>query len=281
MDYLTIIFYAFVAGIFALVGGVVFLYNEKLSRVLEKYSVPFAAGVLLAISFMGLMPEAVHLIGDDAFYVVLATFVGAYLFENILFGLHHHDGQNKFKGSAPLVIVGDTIHNFIDGVAIASSYLVSPQVGLLTTLSTFLHEVPHEIGDFGILLKSGWKRNKVFWVNLASASTTILGAIFVLFFVENEAIIGFLLAVAAGMFLYLATSDFLPNIQDELDLNSAILSLVLGVSLMSVLLLAFGHSHEADEHVDDAIYEEVTNNGQESVIDIKQDQYEEITEPYM
>lgn len=241
MDTIIIIFYSFVASILALVGGVVFLYNKTLSRTLEKYAVPFAAGVLLVVSFMGLLPEAVDIIGEDAFFMVLASFVGAYLFENLLFVLHHHDHENEFAGSVPLVVLGDTIHNFIDGVAIASTYLISPQLGLFTTISTFLHEVPHEIGDFGILLKAGWKKNKIFWVNVASASTTIVGALFVLYFLQNTIVEGFMLSIAAGIFLYLATSDFLPRVNKDTETKYAFVALCLGISIMSTLLLLFGH----------------------------------------
>ncbi len=143
------------------------------------------------------------------------------------------------KISAPLVVFGDTIHNFIDGVAIASAYLVDPYFGLVVTLSTFLHETPHEIGDFGVLMSAGWSRSKTFIVNLFSATATFPGALMVFFFLRDaHDKIGILLAISAGIFLYLGASDFLPEVGEEEKgvATWKILSLlVIGVLLMYVL----------------------------------------------
>lgn len=243
-----ILILAFLGSIIALVGGVLFLFNEKLSVTLEKHSVPFAAGVLLTVSLVGLLPESVHYLGEKAFIVILLTFVAVYLFEHLFFEVHHHGRHQhgvNYKSAIPLVIVGDTIHNFIDGVAIASTYFVSPGLGVITTLSTFLHEVPHEIGDFGILLKAGWKRGKVLIVNILSASTTILGAIFVIVYLKDSSGIGYLLAIAAGLFLYLGASDFLPHIEhEEKKPLVSIASFLLGVAIMSIALIVVPRAHE-------------------------------------
>jgi zinc and cadmium transporter len=148
-----------------------------------------------------------------------------------------------------LVIVGDTIHNFIDGVAIAASFLINPGLGLITAVSTFLHEVPHEIGDFGILLKAGWQRSHIFLVNLISASFSILGAILVVFVIPSEYLLGLLLAVAAGLFLYLGSSDFLPHADEGLTKNKAMASLLVGTTIMLSVFWLIPHSHpEGDDH---------------------------------
>jgi len=163
-EVLNLFLLALLGSVIALFGGVVFLFNRRLSSVLEKYSVPFAAGVLVTVSLLGLIPESEHEIGEMAHWIVLASFLGVYLFEHLFFGIHHHGDEDEHhkeieESSIGLVLFGDTIHNFIDGVAIAASFMISPNLGFITALSTFLHEVPHEIGDFGILLKAGWKRS--------------------------------------------------------------------------------------------------------------------------
>lgn len=245
-DTLNIILLSILGGVIALVGGVVFLYKESWSKLLSSYSVPFAAGVLLTVSLISLLPESVHMSGEKAYLIVLVTFLLAYLFENLFFSLHHHDesyhGHKSIRKSIPLVIVGDTIHNFIDGVAIASSYLVSPGLGLITAISTLLHEIPHEIGDFGILLQSGWGRQKTFMVNLISSLATIFGALLVIYVVDTPNVIGYLMAVAAGLFLYLGASDFLPHIHDgEISPKKAIASLLIGSTLMLAVITLVPH----------------------------------------
>lgn len=246
-NYLELFSLALLASVLALVGGVLFLFNKKLSHVLELNSVPFAAGVMITVALLGLLPEAFELLGAKAYLVMLLSFFGAYIFEHFVLGLHHHaDHYHQGLGSSiPLVIVGDTIHNFIDGVAIGASYLLSPSLGLITAISTFLHEVPHEIGDFGILLRSGWKKTRILVLNIISASTTILGAFSMLIFSENHTLIGVLLGLSAGIFFYLGAIDFLPRAKHGFPnkLRAAI-PLVVGIVLMLITLNAIPHGHE-------------------------------------
>ena len=102
-----------------------------------------------------------------------------------------------------MVMAGDTIHNFVDGVAIGASFVVSPVLGAITAFSTFLHEVPHEIGDFGILLKAGWRRRNILLTNIISALATLIGAFLVYLMPVGDHILGVFIAIAAGLFLYL------------------------------------------------------------------------------
>lgn len=245
---IAIILLALLASVLALIGGVVFLFIKPWSKVLARYSVPFAAGVLLTVALVGLLPEAVHAINQSAFLVVLLAFLATYLFENIACDLHHHHETSQrgvdYCGSLWLVILGDTIHNFIDGVAIAAAYLANPGLGLITAASTFLHEVPHEIGDFGILLKAGWKRRQILLVNIISALFTVVGGLAVFFLFSQEIIIGYLLAVAAGMFLYLGASDFLPHAGEDISRKKAIIALLAGVLIMLATFQVVPHSHE-------------------------------------
>lgn len=244
---LQLFFLALLGSVIALFGGVIFLFNRKLSGILEKYSIPYAAGVLVTVSLLGLLPEAQAAIGEKSFWVVAISFLSAFLFEHFFFGIHHHEeGEHVkcFELPLPLVIVGDTIHNFIDGVAIAVSFLVSPGLGLITATSTFLHEVPHEIGDFGILLRAGWKKGKILIVNILSSLTTILGAFLVYFFNQGESLNGILMAISAGIFLYLGASDFLPRIdENEKNRFKSVFPLILGAASMIAIFLLVPHEH--------------------------------------
>ena len=255
-DILNIFGLAFLGSIVALIGGVIFLIKKSWSTWLSAYSVPFAAGVLLTTSLVGLIPGSFEIIGEKTFLIVLISFLGAYFFEKVFFDIHHHEednhahenihtNHNRYKSSIPTIIAGDTIHNFIDGIVIAAAYFVSPGLGIITTLSTFLHEVPHEIGDFGIMLKAGWKRKNILIVNILSASATLFGAGFVIFFNQNQNLIGIFLAVSAGLFLYLGASDFLPHIhKEDLSQAKASTSLILGVMIMLLAIVSIPHSHD-------------------------------------
>lgn len=246
-EILQLFLLALLGSIIALFGGVVFLYNRSLSRSLQKHSIPFAAGVLITVSLLGLIPESFEQIGESSLLIVLFSFFISYFFEHFLIEIHHHEEarhhhRSHMEYSIPLVVVGDTIHNFIDGIAIAASFIVSPGLGLVTAFSTFLHEVPHEIGDFGILLKSGWKRGRILGINAVSASFTIVGAFLTLAVAESHEFVGMMMAVSAGIFLYLGTIDFLPHIsRGYSDKVKSIIPLVLGIGIMWATLVFVPH----------------------------------------
>lgn len=231
---------ALVGSVAGLIGGVIFLVKDSWARTLCHYAVPFAAGVLLSTSLLHLIPEAEHAIGERAFLIVLLAFLASFFFEEYFAHLHHHEhkGRAKIKSSVPLIIFGDTIHNFIDGVAIAAAYLTDPTFGVVVAFATFLHETPHEIGDFGILISGGWKKSKAFMANFFSALATIPGALWVYYSFKGGDVhdkVGVMLAISAGVFLYLGASDFLPEVGEKNHKVPAwkeFLLLVFGVALM-------------------------------------------------
>jgi len=245
---LQLLLLSLLGSIVALIGGVIFLYHKKWSQILERNSVPFAAGVLLTVTLVGLFPEAVELIGESTYTIVLITFITTYTFEQLFFAIHHHEHKehdHEHKSSVIFVIAGDTIHNLIDGIAIGASFFVAPGLGLITAISTFLHEVPHEIGDFGILLHAGWEKKKIILVNVISAAITIVGAFSVITFAENETMIGTLLSVSAGIFLYLGASDFLPHIGNGKERSlKALWPLLIGALVMFTTLMLVPDAHK-------------------------------------
>ncbi len=233
-------------SVIALIGGVVFISVKKWHKALVLHSTPFAAGVLLTTAIVGLLPEANDVIGEKTYAITLASFLGAYLFETVFFHLHHHESESDHHhdGSVVLVMVGDTIHNFIDGVAIAAAYLINPGLGWATAISTFLHEVPHEIGDFGVMLHAGLKKRAVFLLNLVSSLSSLFGALLTFFWIKEEHFSGVMLAIAAGMFLYLGASDFLPKAGKEVSRKKAAFVLFFGALIMYLTLVLIPHSHE-------------------------------------
>ncbi len=256
-ELLVLLYLAFVGSIAGLIGGVVFLVKDNWAKTLCRYAIPFAAGVLLTIALIDLLPESALVIGLSAYTITLASFLAAFFFEQYFAQLHHHQGHghSQLKNTVPLVIVGDTIHNFIDGVAIAAAFMVEPVFGLVVALASFLHETPHEIGDFGILLSAGWSKKNTFLVNMFSASTTFLGALLVYFFVADKPeVIGVLLAISAGLFLYLGASDFLPEVGKGKGKyrTSKLAVLLLGVLIMFLVIKlvphGVGHSDNDSGH---------------------------------
>ncbi len=239
----AILILAFIGSIAGLIGGAVLLVKKNWAQTLCHYAVPFAAGVLLSVSLLHLLPEAVHQVGEKGYLYVLLALLLSFFFEEYFAHLHHHDHHKRteLKASVPLVIFGDTIHNFIDGVAIAAAYLTDPYFGLVVTLATFLHETPHEIADFGILMAAGWSRGKAFAANFLSALATFPGALFVFFLLKDaHEKVGILLAISAGVFLYLGATDFLPEVgEPEKGVSTWKKNalLVMGVLIMYILFL--------------------------------------------
>lgn len=242
-ELLNILALTFLGSVAGLIGGVALLIKEEWTKTLSKYAVSFAAGVLLSVSLLHLLPEAVHEIGEKGYVLVLFALLLSFFFEEYFAHLHHHEHHKRtaLKASIPLVIFGDTIHNFIDGVAIAAAYLTDPYLGVIVTLATFLHETPHEIGDFGVLISAGWPRGKTFIANLFSALATFPGALLVFFFMRDaHEKIGVLLAISAGVFLYLGASDFLPEVGEEergVATWKKLALLLFGVAIMYFLFL--------------------------------------------
>jgi len=265
-DSILLLSFSLIGSVLGLLGGVIFLYHKSWSVFLEKYSVPFAAGSMITVAMIALLPEAIHMIGEDAFVIMLAAFFGAFSFEQFIFPTHHHshdhlhehenndhgdssanEDSNKINHSSTmLVLLGDTVHNFIDGVAIGAAFVVNPLLGFTTAVSTLLHELPHEIGDFGILLKAGWQKKNIILVNILSAMVTVVGAFGVLFVFQNMQVIGVLLAISAGIFFYLGTIDFIPHSFHTSAQNKrkSFLALMLGVVILFAALKALPHDHD-------------------------------------
>ncbi|MGI9027959.1 MAG: ZIP family metal transporter [Candidatus Saccharimonadales bacterium] len=224
-DYILLIFFALIGGVFSLIGGIILLSRKNSMNSLVTYATPFAAGALLAAVFLDLLPEGIA--EGNANTVLLATLIGILLFfiaERFLRWFHHHhDDDAKTDPSVSLIIAGDTIHNALDGVAIAAAFLVSVPTGIVTTMAVAAHEIPQEIGDFGLLLAKGVSRKKVLIVNILSALATVVAAVITYALGSADDLpLGVLLGLSAGFLLYIALSDIIPTIHAKTDASKLI-----------------------------------------------------------
>lgn len=216
---------------------------ERLERMLL-YLVSFSAGALLGDVFIHILPEimgeseAAHVSGIYILGGILLFFV----LERALMWHHPHSSHKEEVHSVVyLTIVGDALHNFLDGVAIAAAFLISVPVGIATAVAVIFHEIPQELGQFAILVHGGWSRKKALLYNFASALTAIAGALAVLLFSQTftEAP-AFLLSLGAASFIYIAMADLLPELQKESrrgEFTLHLLAMVIGAGIMGALLL--------------------------------------------
>lgn len=245
-DYLILIFFSLIGGLFSLAGGILFLSRKKMVNSLIKFAMPFAAGALLAAVFLDLLPEGIE--EDSAAPVLTAALTGILLFfiaDRFLRWFHHHhsDESEHTDSSIPLIIAGDTLHNALDGVAIAAAFLVSVPTGIVTTLAVAAHEIPQEIGDFGLLLSKGMKRKDVLIVNILSSLATVAAAVVVYTFGSEDVLpVGLLLGLSAGFLLYIALSDVIPAIHAKADnaklIHVQTVLLLAGVVVVGILVYA-------------------------------------------
>lgn len=236
-------------SVVSLIGGIALLYKSDWVKKISGYLVSFAAGVLLSAAFLDLLPEALEGT-EEVQQVFLFTLTGIVIFfltERFFLRLHYHDRFHDLPPVSSLIIIGDAIHNFIDGVIITTAFLVNIPLGVVTSLAIVSHEIPQEIGDFGILLLGGMKKSKVLLVNLAAALMTVLGAILAFIFASTiKLTMAPLLSFAAGNFIYIAASDLIPEIHHGLGKERGWLQAVLfivGIFFIWFLVGVFEYVH--------------------------------------
>lgn len=203
--------------------GVIFLFFgfERLKSYIQ-YFISFSVGTFLGVIFFDILPEALEISEvQTVFLFVIVGFLFFFLLSRILniYHAHHEDDlichDHYKKTSGYKVLIGDVIHNFIDGVIIALAFLADFQLGILTTIAVLLHEFPQEASDFFVLINSGFSKGKALLSNFLISFSTILGAILTYFFANNlEGIIGPALGLVAGNFLYIAASDLVPELHE-------------------------------------------------------------------
>jgi zinc and cadmium transporter len=239
-----ILVFTFLGSIASLIGGIFLLSKKELVGKISHYLFSFAAGVLLGTAFFDLLPEAFEeiehlaeegiIVETNIFLWTFLGIIGFFFLVRFLHWFHHHDDHFKDepKQTVPLIVVGDTVHNFIDGMIIAASFFVSIPLGILTAIAVAIHEIPQEIGDFAILIKKGLPKKKIIQINLISAAAAMVGAMLVFVLGESvKAMLPMFLALTAGFFIYIATADLIPEIHKEDNQK---------VAFMEALLLVIG-----------------------------------------
>ncbi|MFW6004787.1 MAG: ZIP family metal transporter [Halodesulfurarchaeum sp.] len=216
-----------------------FLTDELLDRILLVL-VALAAGALIGSAFLHLLPRAIQEYGAEntipMFLYLIAGFCLFYVLEQFIHWHHHHGATHDKDAVSYLVLISDTVHNFIDGLVIAGSFLVGVDVGLVTAAAIALHEIPQEIGDFGVLVYGGFERFQALVLNYLTQATVIVGGL--VGYGLASMIDGpptFLLPFAAGTFIYIASSDLIPEIKHETDHRKAAVYFV--VFLTGILLM--------------------------------------------
>ncbi|MFZ2192719.1 MAG: ZIP family metal transporter [Candidatus Moraniibacteriota bacterium] len=234
----------FVVSLISLVGVFSLSFDQKKLYKVLIYLVSFSAGTLMGDAFIHLIPEAFES-SDNASMIsfsILSGIVVFFLIEKIVHWRHCHEEPCE-KHPHPfsyVILVGDSIHNFIDGMIIATSFLVSIPLGIATTTAVIFHEIPQEIGDFASLVYAGFSRSKALLFNFLTALTAVFGAVVILALNLNvENLTSFLVPFAAGGFIYIAGTDLIPELHKHRSFKSGFwqtIAFVLGMGLMAGLL---------------------------------------------
>jgi zinc and cadmium transporter len=237
MTLFSILLATLIVSLVSLVGILTLGLKPELLKRMTLALVGLAAGALMGGAFLHLLPEALE--GSDAstvFAYVLASFVGFFIVERILHWRHCHDGDCEVHTFGHMSLIGDSIHNFIDGLVIAGAFVADWRLGVTTTLAMILHEIPQEIGDYAVLLHAGFGKTRALLLNLFTAFTAIAGGVIGYFFAERSASFeSALLPIAAGGFLYIAGSDLLPELRNDRSTKAVALSFamfLLGIGFM-------------------------------------------------
>ncbi len=216
----TLIATGSISVIALLCAGLLNLFPKWLNRVVPGL-VALSGGTMLSASFLHLLPESLELLpAKTALSLALASFVAFLLIERV-FRWHHchgqHDHSDSHRSVGYMNLLGDSFHNFIDGLVIAGAFYADPILGISTTIAVAMHEIPQEIGDFGVLIHSGFSRTSALLANFAIALMVVAGALFGILLLQYITTLSmYLLPIAAGSFLYIATVDLIPEIHKRL-----------------------------------------------------------------
>lgn len=232
----------FIVSLISISGILIILKAKKKFDNIISYFMPFAAGTMLAAAFFDIIPKSMELMENSIIYV----FSGILLFFVIERYIHWHhcrlnrckEHHKKVKPYVYLNLIGDGLHNFLDGVIIAASYMTDMKLGMITTFAIISHEIPQELGDASILLYGGLYSKKVLIYNFISALFAFFGSILAIIFQPLSHIIPFLLSIAAGGFIYLSLADIMPEISKEEDSKNIIIqTLLIFLGILMIYLL--------------------------------------------
>jgi zinc and cadmium transporter len=247
---------ALLSGAVSITAAALFSFTI-LSKMVERM-VSLSVGIMLSTAFLHSLPEAFESNIDShyLFMTLLAGLLGFFMLEKfaILRHSHHHegDGHSHHQGhdaheagkSGWMILVGDGLHNFTDGILIAAAFLVDPKLGLMTSVAIFAHEIPQEVGDFIVLLNAGFSRTRAYVYNLICSLLAVVGGLVGYFALGNASnLIPYALVLASSGFIYIAVSDLMPQMQRRATVRETITQVLLIVVGVIIVLLLTGNLH--------------------------------------
>jgi len=252
-----IILFSLLGGVMSVLAASMFLLLPESFRVrMLPHFVSYAIGALLGAAFLALLPHSMTEPGADFHQIgltVLLGILGFFLLEKMVLWRHCHSDhceahtpheafeKGSDRSTITLILFGDGLHNFVDGVLIAAAFMTDIHLGVVTSIAVATHEIPQEVGDFAILLHSGLSRMKSFIMNILSSLSTLVGALLAYFSLSGfESTIPFILAIAASSFIYIAMADLLPGLHKRTQLSETVKQVVLIV--MGVVTIYVAHS---------------------------------------
>lgn len=262
-----IILFSLIGGVLSVAAAGLFLvFPEKFRHRLLPHLVSFAVGTLLGAAFLGLLPHALAESGVEDFHAitgaVLLGLLGFFLLEKMVLWRHchsnhcevhtpdtshdhnHNHNEHHHASAGTLILVGDGIHNFVDGILIAAAFLTDVHLGIVTSLAVAAHEIPQEVGDFAVLLQSGFSRAKAFLFNVLASLTTVIGALLAYYALADVTHwLPYVLAVAASSFIYVAVADLIPGLHRRVNAGAAVQQIVLIVAGVMVIYLVHSTLH--------------------------------------
>jgi zinc and cadmium transporter len=224
-----------------LLASTLLLFKDAVRVRLVPWLVSFAVGTLLGVALLDLLPESLESMPPTrAFGTLLVSILAFFSFEKFLLWRHcHHDHCDLHQSAAPLILIGDAFHNFIDGAVIAAATYVSVPLGVTTALAVAAHEIPQEVGDFAILLSAGYSRVKALWLNILSGVSAVAGVLVAGVMIDRvPLVLPYFLPVAAASFLYVAMSDLIPSLHRGPFERSAVRQVIVVIAgILTVVLL--------------------------------------------
>jgi zinc and cadmium transporter len=224
-----------------LLASTLLLFKDAVRVRLVPWLVSFAVGTLLGVALLDLLPESLESMPPArAFGTLLVSILAFFSFEKFLLWRHcHHDHCDLHQSAAPLILIGDAFHNFIDGAVIAAATYVSVPLGVTTALAVAAHEIPQEVGDFAILLSAGYSRVKALWLNVLSGVSAVAGVLVAGVMIDRAPLVlPYFLPVAAASFLYVAMSDLIPSLHRGPFERSAVRQIIVVIAgILTVVLL--------------------------------------------
>jgi len=243
---LWIIGFSLLGSLGAVAGAaLMLLFPDGIRRTLVPCLISYATGTLLGAAFLGMIPAGLK---QAPAVPVMATVLGGmvlfFVLEKLVLWRHCHDSECEVHGrAAPLILIGDAFHNFVDGAVIAAAFLTSIPLGIAASLAVIAHEVPQEVGDFAILLDSGYGRTKALIFNGLSSAATLPGALAAYFWLgETREAVPYILALSAASFIYIATADLIPGLHRQATAAASLRQFVLLLAgIGTIAFFHFGH----------------------------------------